>query len=97
MKTKHTQGPWDTEDNDVSRYIKIVSPEGKTIARIPWTSEKESDKHNGLCPDHYDAKLIASAPELLHILNQLATKAFRKDNVPAIVPTWYDGLELLWY
>ena len=67
---KHTQGKWTGFDNE-SGDITIQSDNGELIGCIWETVSEEEMKAN--------AKLIASAPELLYIVDQLVKKSFRKD------------------
>lgn len=63
--SKHTPGPWvaydDSNDGKTNR-IEIVA-QGKTVARI---------YHSVLDEDLRNARLIASAPDLLEALNDLS-------------------------
>jgi len=61
---RHTQGKWEvTGQSENSRYITVKSDNGRTVARVPWNSEKEVEQ--GICTDNDDAILISAAPELL--------------------------------
>lgn len=64
---RHTQGKWEvTGQSENSRYITVKSDYGRTVARVPWNSDKEVEQ--GICTDNNDAILIANAPEMLKML-----------------------------
>jgi len=47
---RHTQGKWEvTGQSENSRYITVKSDNGRTVARVPWNSEKEVEQ--GICTD----------------------------------------------
>ena len=69
---RHTQGKWEvTGQSENSRYITVKSDNGRTVARVPWNSEKEVEQ--GICTDNSDAILIAAAPVLLEELKRFLT------------------------
>ena len=70
MKAHHTGTKWEIEgESESGKYIIVKANTGRTVARIPWSPQKEAEC--GLATDHYDAKLIAAAPELIEALQQL--------------------------
>ena len=91
MESKHTPGPWDfcsTLHNGES-YQRIVSPDGKridkygshqTIALVPWDTDGDVQAN---------ARLIASAPHLLQVLD---TVAVALEDYYAGMSEWDDGL-----
>lgn len=68
-KLKHTQGKWETIDcsNDVGGYYKIDSEKGDSIAEIEIFRGFEEQ-----C--QADAQLIASAPEMLEMLQRVESR-----------------------
>lgn len=56
MNTKHTQGDWYARDGQI-----YPTDTGKTLALIPYY-DKDNEEHEA------NARLIASAPELLEAL-----------------------------
>ncbi|MGR3218968.1 MAG: hypothetical protein ACUZ8H_04000 [Candidatus Anammoxibacter sp.] len=100
MKTKHTGTKWEvTGQSDSGRYITVKSDTGRTVARIPWCTDKEGE--NGLASDHYDAELIAVAPELLkHLYDicesiQLQIDSGHGQIEPVVVESYNNALKVI--
>ena len=91
---KHTEGKWEmTGQSENSRYITVKSDNGRTVARVPWNSEKEVEQD--ICTDYNDALLIASAPEMLKTLKHNMAVA---ENIQNIIEGRYkDPYELTEY
>lgn len=67
MKTTHTPGPWATIDGDGEYIIKTIAPAGRngyTIADVFSHFEATNPEAEA------NARLIASAPELLEALQE---------------------------
>ena len=81
---EHTQGKWEvTGQSENSRYITVKSDNGRTVARVPWNSEKEVEQY--ICTDNNDAILIANAPEMLEMLKKILNNMSKHyGDVPAI-------------
>lgn len=63
QETSHTHGPWEAFASHAGLYV-IDSAEQGAICKIEWCLEDEAN-----------ARLIASAPELLSVLKRLCSKA----------------------
>ena len=68
QKTSHTPGPWEVFDSHSGIYI-LDSAEQAAICKLEWCLEDEAN-----------ARLIASAPELLDALKRLCAKFGVDDN-----------------
>ena len=80
---KHTQGKWSvTGQSENSRYITVKSDNGRTVARVPWNSEKEVEQD--ICTDNNDAILIAAAPKMLKRLKTIVNDFDRTGGVHSI-------------
>lgn len=62
QKMSHTHGPWEVFESHTGHYV-IDSAEQAAICKLEWCLEAEAN-----------ARLIASAPELLSVLKRLASK-----------------------
>ena len=79
---KHTQGKWEvTGQSENSRYITVKADSGRTVARVPWNSEKENGQ--GIYTDFNDAKLIAKAPVMLKTLREICDSVWSLDEIQA--------------
>lgn len=59
--------PWKvTGQSWGGRYIKVTDANGRTVARVPFSSD--ADGIDGTATDASDAALIAAAPDLLAVL-----------------------------
>jgi hypothetical protein len=61
--TKHTPGPWEATEGSYGNYVAVRAGK-KTVCRIPWGDG-----------DGANARLIASAPDLLDALSFLVQAA----------------------
>jgi hypothetical protein len=68
QETSHTPGPWEVFNSHSGIYI-LDSAEQAAICKIEWCLEDEAN-----------ARLIASAPELLSVLKRLCSKFGVDDN-----------------
>ncbi len=68
--TKHTPGPWGIEQTARNNWIGLLRADGK-INVIVTTTDREHLKDEALERNDANAKLIASAPELLEALQRL--------------------------
>ena len=68
QKTSHTPGPWEVFDSHSGIYI-LDSAEQAAVCKLEWCLEAEAN-----------ARLIASAPELLSVLKRLCSKFGVDDN-----------------
>ena len=62
QETSHTPGPWDVFESHTGPYV-IDSAEQAAVCKLEWCLEAEAN-----------ARLIASAPELLSVLKRLCAK-----------------------
>lgn len=68
MKDKHTPGPWTIDaHNDL-----ISDKDGNILAHLRCT--KTTSVGNGWLPMEANARLIAAAPELLYMVQQLSDR-----------------------
>ena len=81
MKTTHTPGPWHVEKHNLHNLIVAEDktyPQLRTvIAELPASTEEEAN-----------ARLIASAPELLELANRIewfATAGTERNGVPYMI------------
>ncbi len=66
-RNRFARAPWRiTGESASGRYITVKAATGRTVARIPWSADKEGMN----ATDHYDAILIEQAPELLKLLRE---------------------------
>ena len=71
MKTKHTAGQWTVNDKN---EVEVKNIMGKVLTRFtPFTPKSKIDNSEA------NAKLIASAPDLLHALQMLINDIERND------------------
>ena len=63
QETSYTPGPWEVFDSHTGIYI-LDSAEQSAVCKIEWCLEDEAN-----------ARLIASAPDLLAVLKRLCSKA----------------------
>jgi hypothetical protein len=71
MKTKHTAGQWTVNDKN---EVEVKNIMGKVLTRFtPFTPKSKIDNSEA------NAKLIASAPDLLHSLQMLINDIERND------------------
>ena len=68
QETSHTPGPWEVFESHAGTYV-IDSAEQSAVCRIEWCLEDEAN-----------ARLIASAPEMLDALKRLCSKFGVDDN-----------------
>lgn len=67
---KFTPGPWAvTGQSETGKYIIVKAVKWRTVARVPWSTEKEAD--SGRATDHSDSLLIAAAPSMYEALQQM--------------------------
>ena len=62
QKTSHTPGPWEVFESHTGIYI-LDSAEQAAVCKLEWCLEAEAN-----------ARLIASAPELLALLRRICYK-----------------------
>jgi hypothetical protein len=63
-------GPWRvTGQSEGGRYITVKAHNGRTVARVPWNTDKEAEANQAT--DDSDAKLIAKAPEMHGLLEAI--------------------------
>ena len=62
QETSHTPGPWEVFESHTGPYV-IDSAEQAAVCKLEWCLEAEAN-----------ARLIASAPELLSVLKRLCAK-----------------------
>lgn len=75
-KNSHTAGPWTkASQSEGGRYITIKAANGRTVARVPFNTEREAER--GEITDDSDADLIASSPDLLTALETIAAAPSR--------------------
>lgn len=75
LKTYHSGDHWKvTGQSEGGRYITVKADTGRTVARVPWNTEKEVGA--GIDTDNDDARLIAAAPDLLKSLIAAEQVAF---------------------
>lgn len=89
-----TGGDWTvTGQSEGGRYITVKSSNGRTVARVPFNTERECA--GGPLTDAGDAALIAAAPNLLKELCLLIEAAdergIRTDGAKAAVDKARDG------
>ena len=79
--TKFTGNRWHVAgQSEESRYITIKADTGRTVARVPWCPE--NPEGHDLESDHYDALLIAAAPQMterLRKVNQLLVEMIQNE------------------
>lgn len=63
QKTSHTPGPWEVFESHTGHYV-LDSAEQAAVCKLEWCLEAEAN-----------ARLIASAPDLLSVLKRLCSKA----------------------
>jgi len=67
---KHSEAPWTVSgQSEGGRYIKVSDATGRTVARVPFTPEKEAGA--GHANDYLNAQLISTAPDLLKALERM--------------------------
>ena len=80
QETSHIPGPWEVFDSLAGTYV-IDSAEQSAVCRIEWCLEDEAN-----------ARLIASAPEMLSVLKRLCSKFGVYDNGrPRNVTLWREA------
>ena len=85
MSTKHTPGPWATDEADHDepyQDIKIKAGKHRTVCTV-WIDDAPVRDFNA--EQDANARLIAAAPELLEALKELMVAA---DRVSAEPVTW---------
>lgn len=78
MNAKHTPGPWENFG------LNIVGPGGVVIARLVWDQSGEGTGAHEIAPN---ARLIAAAPELLRVLQEIRDGAAILGDADSIDPT----------
>lgn len=93
----HTPGPWAvTGQRESARQIVVKASNGRTIALVPFNTEREVDSGSPLT-DGSDASLIAAAPELLDALER-AEKHVAKvcdETTRRDLPEWFGDLAII--
>jgi hypothetical protein len=68
-EARFTKGNWAvTGQSDGGRYIIVKSTTGRTVARVPFSTDKEAEA--GAATDASDADLIAAAPAMYEALKK---------------------------
>ncbi len=83
-RVTHTPGPWHvTGQSEGGRYITVKAEQGRTVARVPFNTEREVEA--GQITDSADADLIAAAPDLLAALRRVMEAMDDGSDQPALV------------
>jgi hypothetical protein len=73
MEAKFTKGQWAVAGQPyAARYIKVKAENGRTVARVPFNTEREVERDE--ITDCYDADLIAAAPDMYAALVNLVQR-----------------------
>jgi hypothetical protein len=73
MANKHSPAPWTvTSESRGGRYITVKAADGRTVARVPFSSEAEGEA--GTATDAGDADVIAAAPKLVALMRTLVDR-----------------------
>ena len=73
-KTKHTPGPWVYRPNKDDNWGVVRSADGLPVAQAcvgRWSKDFDTHRTNNTDPGEANARLIASAPELLAALEAI--------------------------
>lgn len=69
----HSEGPWTvTGQSEAGRYITVKAANGRVVARVPWTTDKQLEQ--GPATDNDDAVLISMSPEMLEALEHATAR-----------------------
>ena len=69
MSTTFSPPPWEVSgQSEAARYIRVTDSNGRTVARIPWSSD--ADGEAGTANDNDNAVLIAQAPAMFYELHK---------------------------
>lgn len=77
MKNKHTQGEWITNEGQI-----YPQETGKTLALIPYFDKDDEEQEA-------NAKLIAAAPNMLKIIEDIAKKLSEHQKVDSKIMAGY--------
>ena len=70
MNTTFSPPPWEVSgQSEAARYIRVTDANGRTVARIPWSSD--ADGTAGTANDNDNAVLIAQAPAMFYELHKI--------------------------
>jgi hypothetical protein len=80
MKTKHTPGPWmyDVNQSNGALFLIHNGPDAICSDVSDWSDYYDADRAES------NAKLIASAPELLEALTKIAERTHTQSNIHKI-------------
>ena len=83
-ETSHTPGPWEVFDSHAGLYV-IDSAEQSAVCKLEWCLEAEAN-----------ARLIASAPEMLAVLKRLCYKfGVDDDGTPRDRTEWREARDTI--